>query len=1716
MEVFYSRSGVGAWELRHTFGEASQQDSMYMGLDIPQLPTNFWLRATYDIDKKRYYWAFDPTKTNFSSTFNVPSTNLQVSTLCGVDYKSIKFTGRLKVANLKNVLVLLDADNKQVYSTLNGYNYELLLRLDRGYYDNIVTNNVEYLVFGNDENKFYTAASKNAGTAVNYAVLDNTDIGIKVIYASSLGEYIAIGKKDYATSKDGLTWKKTNVGELEQNEFITHIYEELTEWFLITSSGHIIDTKRKTKTDINLNGGYPTSTAYFYGSTYGTDGTYVYKSTTGRSWSRTPLADVNASGDPKADYIYADSKLLFLSSGIPEKAPYFYYSQDGLEWKKSNSIEPINAICSAPSGVDGSFVVIPANDILFVSEYKQYTAISPPISTAQISSTNAATSITSVNDCFGGWAPVGTSITIPLTDLDVITSSSGAEFRGSAKQGNTTTLNLILQSQESAKIVELTQGAQATNIGTNGKLFKVNDIITINISTFSTMGGWTKINGQYQILSISEPFNSMTVVCPTISSNTVQQVPTATPTSSTAWCGQKWRSISLPVSQRWGRTLVVTSDATFVAASTLGNVIYSTDGVDWKSSTAPAKEYANSFIAFTNGKTEYIILLSRSNSIVVNDKSGVGNWIERQIPLIANWVCGAYGNGMSIILADNTDEFLYSYDLINWQSYRAFNGLWRTMVYGDNTYVALSSTSLAMRSNDGINWTQFQMPIGGVNQVIYANGQYVAVGDGGIAISADAVSWAKVNAPNYSYTAITYGQNRFVAISNNAQLVSSNDNGISWVNASLNNTTTSSLLWSNLMYSNGTSLIPPRFIAMPFEGITAQVAACELAINTAGSTIMLPGQKSMATPSKLVPYNNPVQSNPLIPGQQTSLIVSYPLYNGQSLTAYQSEAVTVGPFKVTGSGYSPDSILAVKLEAVDQSISELFPNSNTTANFTLKTGFSFLLKPAVIGRIGFKVKVYDPSSSTATSNDIIINMNVRASLTDTSVKPPAPVTAITVRNTARLPYQDPVYELIGIKAFFNLSGVFGNEIPGSTWPPVYDDPRIIYPGRYTFEVGFSGMVPDNLVGKKVTVDLAYCIFPEIDSLDNYWKNLQKECRARGGIFEEYFDLSTNTRGYRNNFPSLNNARSSTIPACQKLLDLKSKLLSKELYKTVDADNNVKYLYNGPNGYYYDQNYLSIDQIKTGIEICINKAFPNESPIIYVEFEPTFDIATKRRSRNQSLIRIPGFRLNIEGQEYPNNTTGLKIQINNVSQALGFITASGSTGSHFCPDRMIIGCNKSYSPNPLDKLSNGTFNLAQYKDTNLSPPTVVNNNLDTDVITKLFTTVPVTGSAFDTSKPTIEASVKPNVCQPGILGRTDTSITELVKLMNSKCNVSSNNASDAVPVYYFNASGALGAVINTANNSRKEKFSVEFINSTLTGRIELSITNQYFISAFGLKYNSAGNDQRPYLCADGSSAVANYYAELLKTGALRDWGYTYAQTTKKFIPSKTVITNPQLNNVDTYRGGIIATGISLKNANYIGFSDLMLDVSKHNCEDMAYKVSLPANQYRIIISDTKSRIDGYYKSDLKVLYQYNEKIAIKSLITEGAFKSMADASARYRGKGIEFVHDGGEIRIWIPVKQPKVSSGVINISIEKAESFKSDVLIIDSNKIHRMKLTETMQVRNEIGDIYFIIDIKDGNDTFKVALPSLDGNTIIMPKVSKFRFQRKDYHLGQSDTYWPLT
>ena len=313
--------------------------------------------------------------------------------------------------------------------------------------------------------------------------------------------------------------------------------------------------------------------------------------------------------------------------------------------------------------------------------------------------------------------------------------------------------------------------------------------------------------------------------------------------------GMKWEETTMPSSAYWYS--VTYGAGRFVTVGyNSDKVMYSYDGIDWAVDTLPSSA---TWRPITYGNGKFVVVATGSNKVMymtfevilknaINYKAGDNieikdneiscdvlnivivkgnNWTETTMPSFVNWHAATYGNGVFVVVAEDSNEVTYSYDGITWlstvikpitQSYA-----WRTVTYGDGKFVAVALNSgIVAYSYDGINWTAetTSLSIRGWHSVTYGNGKFVVVAynSNTVAYSYDGINWTEKTLSFSGYwRSVIYGDGKFVAVATSSTKAAYSYDGINWTETTM----PSSANWRFVTYGNG------KFVALAEGSSTA-------------------------------------------------------------------------------------------------------------------------------------------------------------------------------------------------------------------------------------------------------------------------------------------------------------------------------------------------------------------------------------------------------------------------------------------------------------------------------------------------------------------------------------------------------------------------------------------------------------------------------------------------------------------------------------------------------------------------------------------------------------------------------------------------------------------------------------------------------------------------------------------------------------------------------
>ena len=232
--------------------------------------------------------------------------------------------------------------------------------------------------------------------------------------------------------------------------------------------------------------------------------------------------------------------------------------------------------------------------------------------------------------------------------------------------------------------------------------------------------------------------------------------------------GYNWTAITSSNTNDF--TSIVYGNGMFIAVAqaSSNNLLKSTDGVNWTTSTMSGYPYK---ICYGNG---LFVVYDGSNILTSPD----GNtWTNRASTTSNNYNGICYGNGLFVLVGD---AILTSPDGINWTARtRPNTSIYYGVCYGKGLYVGVArigdGSNQIMTSPDGITWTARTAPNNNWwNSVVYGAGYYVAMATTGhdsnnmIATSEDGITWTKrtTTYPADGWSSICYANGIFVATPN--------------------------------------------------------------------------------------------------------------------------------------------------------------------------------------------------------------------------------------------------------------------------------------------------------------------------------------------------------------------------------------------------------------------------------------------------------------------------------------------------------------------------------------------------------------------------------------------------------------------------------------------------------------------------------------------------------------------------------------------------------------------------------------------------------------------------------------------------------------------------------------------------------------------------------------------------------------------------------------
>jgi hypothetical protein len=267
-----------------------------------------------------------------------------------------------------------------------------------------------------------------------------------------------------------------------------------------------------------------------------------------------------------------------------------------------------------------------------------------------------------------------------------------------------------------------------------------------------------------------------------------------------------------------GKSVAYNGTNQYVAVSSTGLPLTSTDGENWTAQTLPSSGVmtGSASVSYLNGN--YLIHGNNGATSIYTSSDGIA-WTARTTPSSLGLNSVAFGASTYVAVGAGGNVFS-STDLVTWTSQSAGSSLFNDVIFANNVFVAVGAAGAIYSSSNGIAWG---LRAAGANQffrVLWAGGSinlFIAIGVGGaVYTSPDSVTWISRSAGSTQFNDIAYNSTSgtIVIVGNTGTIYSSTD-GTTWTNRTLGDTTYSfgGITW------DGT-----RFLTFPL-GQTANNAA---------------------------------------------------------------------------------------------------------------------------------------------------------------------------------------------------------------------------------------------------------------------------------------------------------------------------------------------------------------------------------------------------------------------------------------------------------------------------------------------------------------------------------------------------------------------------------------------------------------------------------------------------------------------------------------------------------------------------------------------------------------------------------------------------------------------------------------------------------------------------------------------------------------------------
>ena len=273
----------------------------------------------------------------------------------------------------------------------------------------------------------------------------------------------------------------------------------------------------------------------------------------------------------------------------------------------------------------------------------------------------------------------------------------------------------------------------------------------------------------------------------------------------------------------------------YVAVGTNGNILTSSDGINWSNTTSGT---TSNLLGVAYGAGKFVAV--GGNGTIIYSTDGT---VWKQVGTQTDFISTKTYNANDLVNYQGTTYKALSETLGNlptnatyWASYSLDLVAYTTIndiIYGASKFVLVTLTGSIYSSIDGITWTLQTSVTPAVTTslqaVCYSGSKYVAVGTGGkVVTSSDGITWTSTSISSYDFYGVKYQDSAFIAIGSNSKIYYSAD-AITWSRSLLDaytGVTTDSTnafyvtSWGDVYKNNSTTLSYLSNIASGLENVT--------------------------------------------------------------------------------------------------------------------------------------------------------------------------------------------------------------------------------------------------------------------------------------------------------------------------------------------------------------------------------------------------------------------------------------------------------------------------------------------------------------------------------------------------------------------------------------------------------------------------------------------------------------------------------------------------------------------------------------------------------------------------------------------------------------------------------------------------------------------------------------------------------------------------------